>query len=176
MLKARTALLCTVVIAGCAGNGSPKELMPINGQCSPVKDMCLMGAPTDTGDTSSPYGWTCMGRYGGASDTCSVPTAPLENDEVFAGQNALVDRIKATGPLRGRLALLDWTWSSFDATHAKLMREDIVQMGIPDENLVMVGEDPEPFLRQFYQRDTSATQRREFRGRSRRRRSGSLGA
>ena len=68
--------------------------MPVHGQCGTLQDACLLGDPSGTGDTSSPYQWTCLGRYGGTNDSCSVPTARIEADEVFAGQNALEEKVK----------------------------------------------------------------------------------
>ena len=67
------ALILAAVVAGCSGNGVPSPpAHPVNGQCGAIQDMCLMGTPTGTGDTSSPYGWMCTGRNGGAKDSCSV--------------------------------------------------------------------------------------------------------
>ena len=154
--------LC-LALAGCAGNGGPKELMPVNAQCSLTRDTCLMGTPADTGDTSSPYTWTCHGRYGGGSDMCSVATASLESDEVVAGQNSLVSRIKATGPLRGRLGILDWTARpGYDGhPHWRVMERLALQTGIPAENRVVIAETPPEFLSLY--RDSPQERHLEFR-------------
>ena len=160
-------VVSVVVLAGCAGKGGPKTSVPeaINGRCGSVRDVCLLGDPSNTGDTSSPYGWMCLGRNGGQNDTCSVPTAPLEWGESFSGQDALVDRIKARGPLRGRMALVDFTFDSDDPTpsHASVLREYILQTGVPEENIVMVDLTPGRFLREFYRQGSAEMQRREFR-------------
>ncbi len=105
-----------------------------------------MGTPSGTGGTTSPYGWMCLGLYGGASESCSIPTARIENDEVFAGQNALGEKVKAAGPLRGILTVLDFTAATEDPSHADLMKDNILYMGVPEENLVVVGGTADEFL------------------------------
>ena len=82
----------------------------------------------------------CLGHYGGGNDPCSVPTAGIKTDEVFAGQNALEEKVKTTGPLRGKLTIFDWTVDSPDHSHADVIRRDILHMGVPEENLSIIGE------------------------------------
>ena len=106
----------------------------------PVQDACLLGTPSGTGDTTPPYGWMCLGRYGGSSDPCSVPIAKIERDEVFAGQNALEEKVKGTGPLRGLLTILDWTINTDNPSHANYMREVAFDMRIPEENLRVLAD------------------------------------
>ena len=99
----------------------------------------MLGDPAGTGDTSPPYGWMCLGRYGGTNDTCSVPTARVEPNEIFAGQNELETKVKEAGPLRGKLTVHDPTIDSDNPTHGWDMRTAALGMGIPEENLTIIG-------------------------------------
>ena len=131
--------LCIVFsLAGCASKKMPKPPQPVNGQCGIIQDACILGDPSGTGDTTPPYGWMCLGRYGGTNDPCSVPTARIERGEVFAGQNALEKKVKAVGPLRGLLTVVDWTVEETEYSHADNIREYILGMGIPEENLRII--------------------------------------
>lgn len=137
--------LCTaLLLAGCAGKTTSMpeimpEMPPENGQCGIVQDTCRLGTPSGTGDTTPPYGWMCLGLRGGTNDSCSVPTARIEEDEVFAGQNALEEKVKAAGPLRGLLTIGDFTVDHPNCDpvwcHAHLMKRYALEMGIPEENL-----------------------------------------
>ena len=131
-----TLVLCTVLLlAGCASKTTPTVTspQPVNGQCGVVQDVCLFGTPADTGDTTPPYGWKCLGLRDGRTTTCSVPIAKIEKDEVFGGQNALEAKVKAAGPLRGMLTILDRR--APDDSHADDMWNTALDMGIPEENL-----------------------------------------
>ena len=128
---------CCVVLflAGCGGREPkvPEPPEPINGICGAFRDTCRSGRPVETGDTSSPYEWTCEGQFGGENDYCSVPTAKIEEEEIFAGQNALVEKIKAAGPLRGKLLIID----EEESNHGRIMKEVALEdMGVPEQNLV----------------------------------------
>ena len=111
--------LLVLVLFGCAGKSVPVQpIDPVDGKCSPVKDMCLMGTPSDTGDTLSPYGWVCLGLRGGADASCSTPTAPLESGESFSGQDTLIEKVKASGALRGTYTIFDPSFETDDPSHA----------------------------------------------------------
>ena len=135
-------VLCIVLImAGCAGKGpgpvTPPQ-PPVDGSCGYVQNACLLGTPSGTDDTSSPYGWMCLGIRGGADASCSVPTASLtDEDEFFAGENDLVTRVKAAGPLRGKMAILDPTANDDGLTHASGMKQIVTSIGVPEENLIV---------------------------------------
>ena len=136
-------LICVVpTLAGCgASKREPATLNPVNGSCGIRQDTCKLGTPSETGDTAPPYKWTCSGRHGGKTDFCSVPITGMEEGEVFAGQNELEEKVKAAGPLRGKLVLLDWTIDSDNPRHAYHVRNDVLDMGVPGENLAIVGEE-----------------------------------
>ena len=134
--------LCLVLpIVGCASKTIPisKPPQPVNGQCGIIQDVCILGDPSGTGDTTPPYGWMCLGRYGGTNDPCSVPTAQIEEGEIFAGENALEEKIKAAGPLRGLLTINDFTLEHPNCDpvycHAHVMKRLVLDMGIPEENV-----------------------------------------
>ena len=150
--------LCLALSLGsCAGKNLPEPPQPINGRCGIVQDACLVGNPSGTGETAAPYGWMCLGRYGGMNDTCSVPTARIEKDEIFAGQNALEEKVKAAGPLRGFLTISDYSIVHPNChppdCHAILMRDSVLKMGVPEEN-VRVTPDFLDFMDPSYFRDT----------------------
>ena len=135
-------MLCLALsLGGCAGKKVPEPPQPVNGWCDTVQDACLLGDPSSTGETSPPYGWMCLGRYGGENDICSVPTARIERDEVFAGQNALEEKVRTEGLLWGLLTILDWTRNSDDPSHANAMERTALNMGVPQENIAVLGED-----------------------------------
>ena len=77
----------------------------------------------------------CAGKGAPKQPVPVNPTAKIEHDEVFAGQNALEEKVKAAGSLRGRFAILD-TPGSFHARSMEGIAKDI--MGIPEENLTIV--------------------------------------
>ncbi len=154
-MKQLVALSVLLSLLGCAGRGKPNvPTEPVNGRCGVMQDVCVLGTPSDTGDTTPPYGWMCLGRNGGTNDTCSVPTARIEEDEVFAGQKTLEEKVKAVGPLRGKMVVLDPTTDSDDPTHALAMRADILDMGVPEEVLVFTADHPHKFLTQDTWRET----------------------
>ena len=86
-MKPMVAVWCVLFCIGCAGKkpATPPQ-QPVNGQCGVTQDMCILGTPSGTGDTTPPYGWMCLGRSGGTNATCSVPTAKIEDDEFFSGK------------------------------------------------------------------------------------------
>ena len=140
-----TPVLCmALLLAGCASKQPPplpEPPMPVNGQCGIRQDACILGTPSGTGDTTPPYSWMCLGLRGGTNAPCSVPTARVEADEVFAGQNALEEKVKAAGPLRGTLTIWDATIDHPNCDpvycHAQLMLTTARDMGIPEENLTL---------------------------------------
>ena len=133
------ALCAAFLIAGCASKSVTKTGQPpIAGMCGIKQDVCRRGTPSATGDTTAPYGWTCLGLYGGADDTCSAPIAAIGDDEFFAGQNDLVTRLKAAGPLRGEFVIFDGTIDSDNPSHATAMRLlALKHMEVPEENLTV---------------------------------------
>ena len=138
LLKGKTALVtlgALLTLASCAGKDGPGRSDALNGQCGIKQDTCRSGTPSETGDTASPYEWVCNGRHGGETDSCSVPTAAIEEDEIFAGKNKLEQKVKAAGPLRGKMVVFEGPGS-----HANLMRGTIIDLGIPKENTVIVPE------------------------------------
>ena len=148
--------LCIAFVAGCALKAPP----PRDGICGFIHDACSVGTPAGTGDTSPPYEWRCLGENGGAPAACSLPIARIESDETFAGQNALADRLKTAGPLRGTFAILDFTADlepgDEHADHAPQMRRVAIQMKVPEENLAVVGTStPSRFLTSDRWRDVS---------------------
>lgn len=147
-------LVCVATaLAGCANKTTPTTPQPVNGQCDVVQDMCILGTPSDTGDTTPPYGWMCLGRFGGTNDTCSVSTARVERDEIFAGQNALEEKVKAAGSLTGKMVVFDPTTdsdSSDFSSHADWMKKRILDMGVPEENLVFTAD----HFGDFFTKDT----------------------
>ena len=139
--------LCVALsLAGCASKKPPEPPpQPVNGQCGIIQDVCILGDPSGTGDTTPPYGWMCLGRHGGINTPCSVPTAKIvEHEEVFAGQNALEEKVKAAGPLRGLLTIIDGTLEHPNCNsvwcHAHLMKQYALEMGIPEENLHLTSD------------------------------------
>ena len=135
-MKQLLTLCLVLALAGCANKAKPRRPeppQPVNGQCSIVQDMCLLGTPSGTGDTTPPYGWMCLGSHGGTDAPCSVPTARIEEDEAFAGQNRLEEKVKAGGALRGQLTILDFDEPGY--SHSDLMLDVARDMGIPEENL-----------------------------------------
>ena len=133
----RLLLLCAFVfLAGCGAKNGSQAL--VNGQCGTVQDACRFGTPSGTGDTSAPYAWVCLGRGGGVNDTCSVPTAPVDPGEKFAGQNELAEKVKAAGPMRGLVTLFDGSYDDPACRpncHGNHMKKYIEEMGIPEENI-----------------------------------------
>ena len=135
-------IICVAaVLASCASKTQPQLPQPENGLCGLKQDTCRRGTPSNTGDTTSPYEWTCFGSYGGSNDSCSIATAGIGAGEVFAGQNALEERVKAAGPLQGTLTILDGTVDSDDPSHADNMRQVALHMGVPEENFTIIGEE-----------------------------------
>ncbi len=147
-LVALSVLFAAALESGCAKRVPPPP-SPINGQCGVTQDSCVLGNPFGTGETSSPYGWSCVGLYGGSTDTCSVPTAALEPGEVFAGQDKLAEKVQAAGPLRGLFTIWDPTIDDPNCTppycHALIMMTTAREMGIPEENLALARK---PYRRQ----------------------------
>lgn len=149
-LPALCVSLVLAVLAGCAGNPPVQPPMPpVDGQCGDLQDYCLLGTPSGIGETAPPYGWVCLGRNGGKDAPCSVPTARIDEGEVFAGQNELEEKVKAAGPLRGLNTIVDGTLDHPDCEppwcHAHLMKTYALEMGIPEENLRVV-----PFFDTLY--------------------------
>ena len=135
-------LIAILISAGCAGNGpAATPPSPVNGLCGIDRDTCRAGNPSGAGDTSQPYEWTCNGQYGGAPAPCSVPHAETAEGEVFAGKNALEERLKAAGSLRGLLVIDDFSILDPDCEppwcHYYYMKQAAADMGIPEENLHM---------------------------------------
>ena len=131
-----TALCLMFFWAGCAGRGKPytPDLSPRDAQCHDRRDRCLVGTPSNTGDTKAPYEWTCLGRHGGANASCSRPTASFAPaDRFFAGEANFVNRVKAAGPLRGKL-VID---GNEEDRHGIYMKQIVTDIGIPEENLVV---------------------------------------
>ena len=135
------ALCFVILLAGCAGNPGPTSTQPVNGQCGIRQDTCRSGEASGTGDTTQPYEWVCLGRHGGTSDSCSAPTARIEADEIFSGQDALEEKIKAAGPLKGKLVVMDSSFGTDDPRHAERMRRHILDIGVPEENVTLVNID-----------------------------------
>ena len=134
--------LCLMSLwAGCSSKARPQPPEPPaaqDGRCGYAQNHCLLGTPSDTGDTTAPYEWVCLGVYGGAETPCSVPVAALtDEDEFFAGDNDLVTRVKAAGPLKGKLVIFDPTVNDEGLTHASGMRQIVMDIGVPEENLAM---------------------------------------
>ena len=136
-MKRLLTLCLALSLGGCAGKKAPELPQPVNGRCGIVQDACLLGDPSGTGNITPPYGWMCLGRYGGRNDTCSVPIARIEEDEVVAGQNALEEKVKEAGPLRGLLTVVDGSITEPGYSHADRMKDYILDMGIPEENIHM---------------------------------------
>lgn len=144
-------IICVAaVLASCASKTQPQLPQPENGLCGLKQDTCRRGTPSNTGDTTPPYEWTCLGSYGGRNDSCSIPTAGIGAGEVFAGRNALEERVKAAGPLRGTLTIRDHTVDSDDPSHADNMRKVALRMGVPEENFTIIGG---LRLRDFFTKD-----------------------
>ena len=83
-MKRLLVLGAVVFLVGCGAKSASQG--PVNGQCGVEQNACVLGAPTNTGDTTSPYEWVCLGRGGGVNDHCSVPTAKVDPGEKFAGR------------------------------------------------------------------------------------------
>ena len=145
------SVLLVVVVSGCAGKAGPDlPKGPVNGECGPVKDMCLLGTPSGTGGINSPYGWMCLGLNGGSGTPCSTPLSPRQGNEVFAGQDDLVAKAKEAGSLRGKLAIIDPTVGTDNSGHANLMRRVALSMEIPSENISLIpGHDGSDFYHFF---------------------------
>ena len=139
-------LIAMLIGAGCAGNG-PAATPPhaVDGLCGIDRGTCRIGSPVGAGGTSPPYEWSCSGQYGGTPAPCSVPHAETAEGEVFAGKNALEERLKAAGPLRGFLRIEDPTLSHPNCEpiwcHYHSMKRAAVDMGIPEENISMPPDD-----------------------------------
>lgn len=151
-MKKRTSVLALYLVfflAGCASKAKPQPPnQPVNGQCGIIQGTCVQGIPSGTGDTTPPYGWMCLGINRGMDDTCSVPTSPIKPGEIFSGQRDLAQKVKAAGPLWGKMVVLDPTTGSDDPRHAEMMERMILEMGIPGENLVFTADDPGTFFKQ----------------------------
>ena len=133
--------LCLLILSlsACASRNEMPD--PINGACGIMQDACTAGDASNTDDNSAPYEWTCTGRRGGTPAFCSVSTAGIEDGEVFAGKNALEERIKAEGPMEGLLTIRDHTINHPECEppycHALVMKRYAMEMGIPEENIYL---------------------------------------
>ena len=109
--------------------------------CSLLQDRCRIGKPANTGDTSSPYEWVCLGVDGGSNASCSRQTArPVWEDWYFAGENNLVTRVNAAGPLKGKLVIADPTAPHIDESeriHAAIQKRIATNIGVPEESLIV---------------------------------------
>ena len=145
--KSVLALCAAFFLVGCASKAAPvSPPQPVNGQCGTTQDVCRLGTPSGTGDTTSPYGWMCLGINRGMDAPCSVPIAKKDPNEIFAGQYALEEKVKAE-PLRGLMTIADGTLRHPDCyrpyCHAYVMERFALEMGIPEENLrVLPLDDP----------------------------------
>ena len=149
MMKLLIATVAFALLAGCSSRAMlqmPGAPLAQTGLCG-SQNYCLVGTPSNTDDTTPPYEWVCLGINGGADTPCSVPTASLtDEDEFFAGDNDLVTRVKAAGPLRGKLVIFDPTVNDEGLTHASGMRRIAVDIGVPEENLVMTDVSSDFFI------------------------------
>ena len=147
----RLWIICVAaVLTGCAGKTEPQPPQTENGLCGFKQDTCRLGIPSNTGDTTSPYEWMCLSRFGGSNDSCSIPTAGIGAGEVFAGRNLLEEKVKTAGPLQGALTVFDYTVDSHNPAHANNMRKLILHMGVPEENFTIIGE---THIHDFFSKD-----------------------
>ena len=138
-MKRSIALLVMTFFASCSAKNGPTLPQLQDGVCSLSQDRCTIGRPSNTGDTSSPYEWVCLGINGGANASCSRRiTIRGTNDRFFAGENNLATRVNAAGPLKGKLVIADPTaHDEGEITHAKGMKSIVTTMGVPEESLVV---------------------------------------
>ena len=130
-MKQLSTLCCAALILTSCASGRPEPM--VSGRCGNEQNTCVRGTPTDT---TSPHRWICVGTNGGASMPCS--------ERAFTGQNDLVARIKAEGPMRGLFTIIDPTFGESDDLHARSMVRIAEEMRIPNQNL-HIGKDNGPY-------------------------------